>query len=218
MRITEWMRAARVDPGLILPQWDEAQQCWERHPHQLKGLHAVDKNGDPLAPVNMEGRSEADMTATNAAPWFGRGHDHDALGQHAAGQPTAPGTGADLASMNNEAVLALGAAQLVKLKHADIKAMIRARTLQYGRLTELGEPGETVGGSRPRSVEILLEIIEQMGISPGDEPPQQQAGRLTRNFVCNNSERGCNFHGAFSAVQAHERDCKFAPLEGEEEV
>ena len=56
--------------------------------------------------------------------------------------------------------------------------LIRKRTVRYGTLTSVGRPGETVGSSLIRSVDILLEIVEVLEIQPGDETEAESAGQM----------------------------------------
>ena len=84
--------------------------------------------------------------------------------------------GGNAANMSNAEITALGKAQLQQLKHAVVKDLIRKRTVRYGTLTSIGKPGETVGSSLIRSVDILLEIVDVLEIQPGDEVEAELAG------------------------------------------
>jgi hypothetical protein len=157
------------EPGLVtmpVVLWTDAdgreRQSFTRNQHQLKGLQAVNANGDPLEPVDASGRSTVDITDENAGEWYGRGRDVDALAEKY-GAMVNVGGGAKSAArqLSNAEVLGFGDTakeQLFKLGHECLKANIRARTLTWGALKEGNKTGETVGGSTGRSVDILPDV------------------------------------------------------------
>jgi len=180
-RLTEWMLSARENPGLVQPEkhvWTDrrgqSHECWRRHPNQLKGLHAVGIDGEAMDPVGAEGRSNAPINPENAADWFGVAFDVATFEE--AGGRMEEEEGGNAANMSNAEITALGKAQLQQLKHAVVKDLIRKRTVRYGTLTSIGKPGETVGSSLIRSVDILLEIVDVLEIQPGDEAEAELAG------------------------------------------
>jgi hypothetical protein len=59
-RVTEWARADLLDPQLITLRM--TPHGWQREPNQLKGLGAVNADGDTIA---------ATITSDNAAGNFG---------------------------------------------------------------------------------------------------------------------------------------------------
>ena len=176
-RVTEWATSWKAKPGLVHADSPKhAEHGWPRNPNQLKGLHAVDANGEPLP-------AGTTITRQNVAPKYGMGWDVDAQARRIHGEtddapdtdPSAPSTGERV--LTNAEVRRVPKATLAKLGLPCLQHNVKVRsTFSRNKWHPLG-----VGGSRVESAGKLKALVEEHNRSPQvDATPTPASGAAAR--------------------------------------
>ena len=172
-RVAEWATSWKAKPGLVHADSPKhAEHGWPRNPNQLKGLHAVDANGEPLP-------AGTTITRQNVAPKYGLGWDVDAQARRIHGEtddadddcPSAPSTGERV--LTNAEVRRVPKATLAKLSLPCLQHNVKVRsTFSRNKWHPLG-----VGGSRVESAGKLKALVEVHNCSPKvDATPTSASG------------------------------------------
>jgi len=149
-RVTEWQRAAMLQPKLITGVRD-AFGRWPTHPAQLKGLVGM-KNGEPTP--------DEPITAENAASRHGLGPDHDAMAARASTQAANPaaGSSSESAKLSNDSVRHLSDSQLENLGLKRLNLAIAERCASEGKK------------GIKKTAAATLRLLVARGFEPGAAP------------------------------------------------
>ena len=149
-RMTEWIEADKLEPGLIAPP--KTEHGWTRKPEQLKGLCAVNVEGEVIP--------GATPTPDNAAELFGVAANPHTMAAQAARD------GPDLVAhiITNADVRRLSVSELEQqLKGPHLRENVRARSIfSRGRWSPRG-----IGSKREDTAKILKLLVEEDGLEPG---------------------------------------------------